>query len=247
MGMEKPDLSHYNLFIATPVMDGRPESNFNDSLIKTKALLEEHGAKLHHLTHKYCADIYLARARLLSAFLREKDATHMMFIDADMGWEAQDVARMLMLQRDFLAVAGPKKKYPLEFAFQLCDEHGKPIPLYHELETNVAEVTAVGAAFLMITKDCAQKIVDAHPELEFDADENTVEYAVFDPIIINVGDNSPRRRLSEDYSFCYRWRQLGGKVELLMDVRLTHTGSHTFSGCLLEELVKHDPSFKDVA
>lgn len=239
------DLSAYNLVIATPMFAGKPEHTFKKSLDATKEMLEAHGGKVVDINYKHCADIYLARTRLLGHFLRMKDPqpTHMLFCDDDMDWNPEDVAYMLMLNRDFLAAAGPRKKYPIDFAYQLCDDYSNPIPLYHEIETNVAEVSAVGAAFMMISRACAQKIVDAHPEQEFDFSDTEVECAVFDPIIVNVGPEYPRRRLSEDYSFCYRWRKLGGKVEVLLSVRLGHTGSHRFEGCLLDELAKRDPEF----
>ena len=242
---EKIDLSAYHLVIATPVHDGRLDSAFCKSLEATKELLTAHGAKVQYIEDKHCADIYLTRTRLLGTFLRLKDPqpTHMIFIDSDQDWNPIDICHMLMLNRDFLAAAGPRKKYPIDFAFQLCDDQSNPLPLMHEIETNVAEVTAVGAAFMMITRSCAQRIVDAHPELEFDFSDTIVECAVFDPIIVNVGPEYPRRRLSEDYSFCYRWRKLGGKIEVLLSVRLGHTGAHRFEGCLLDELAQRDPDF----
>lgn len=240
---DKIDLSAYHLVIATPVLDGKLESSFRKSLEATRELLKEHGAQIRFIEDKYCADIYLTRARLLGTFLRIKEATHMIFIDADMDWNPNDVVYMLLLNRDFLSAAGPRKKYPIDFAFQLCDDFSNVIPLYHEIETNVAEVSAVGAAFMMVSRNCAQRVVDAHPELEFDFSDTIVECAVFDPIIINKGLEYPRRRLSEDYSFCHRWKKLGGKIEVLLNVKLGHTGSHRFEGCLLEDLVKHDPDF----
>lgn len=243
MTQDKADLSPYKLLIATPVMDGRPESTYKNSLNQTKQMLEAHGSTLASVDHKYCADISLARAKLLSYFLRAKDFTHMLMIDADMGWKPEDVGRMLLLNRDFIAAVGPKKQYPICFAFQNVDDYSRVQPVLHELETNVGEFTEVGAAFLMISRACAERIVAAYPELEFDEEPGVTGYSVFDPLIINVGKDYPRRRLSEDYAFCYRWRKIGGKVQVLMDVELTHTGPHTFKGCLLTDVLMKDPEF----
>ncbi len=111
--------------------------------------------------------------------------------------------------------------------------------MYHELETNVAEIPFIGGAFVMISRDCAERMVKAYPELEYIAPDGETDYAVFDPIILK--ENGQKRRLSEDYAFCYRWRKIGGKVEAKMDVTLTHTGSHTFKGSLLEYLATDNP------
>lgn len=236
------DLSSYNLLICTPSFDGKVEETYQSSLDNTKALLSLHGAKIDVFKVKYVADIAFARSKLLGAFLRNERFTHMMFIDADMGWDAKDIAYMLMLQRDFIAAVGPKKIYPIEYAYQLIGDDSRPLPLYHELETNVAEIPYVGAAFMMLSRNCVEKMVRSYPELDYDMPDGEVEHALFDSIIINNPGN-PRRRLSEDFSFCYRWRKIGGNVEVKMDVTLTHTGGHTFTGNLFEHFRRTESSF----
>jgi hypothetical protein len=48
-----------------------------------------------------------------------------------------------------------------------------------------------------------------------------------------VGDPaSIGRYLTEDYSFCRRWRMLGGKVYALMEAELGHIGKHVYRGTL---------------
>jgi len=238
------DLSPYNLLIATPMGDGRPEDAYNVSLDNTKQLIRQHGGTVNNFKTKYVSDIYLARAKLFSFFLRQKEATHMIMIDADQDWTPEDVVWMLLLQRDFLAAVSCKKVYPLEFAYNMRGDNGKIGLLYHELETNIAEMPYVGAAFLMISRKCAEKMAESYPELEYYNPDGDTEYAVFDPIILK--NDGQKRRLSEDYAFCKRWRDIGGKVEVKMDVNLGHTGSHRFSGTLLEFFVNNEKSFSDL-
>jgi hypothetical protein len=212
-------------------------------LFDTKVLIKELGGQVHYVEGKYIADVYIARTKLLGIFYRNPQYTHILFIDDDMGWNAWDVIRMLLLEREFLCAIGPKKKYPIEFAFSLHDDYSRPIPLIHEVETNVAEISEAGGAFVLLKRSCVGRMWQAYPELEFDGDENTTDVALFDPIIINKGREWPRRRLSEDYAFCYRWRKLGGKVNVLLDVELSHTGSHTFKASLYDYLVQQTPDF----
>lgn len=243
----KIDLTGIHLLIATPSHDGKYESCYMDSLVETEKLIKEYGGQVGHIKINYCADIYYARARLAGAFYRAEKTTHMIMIDADMGWNAHDIVRMLLLRSDLIGAAGPRKQYPLNairnYAFALRDDYGNYMPFYHTLETNVGEVSEVGGAFLMISRACIEKMVNAHPELEFETDENTTDYALFEPIIINKGKEYTRRRLSEDYAFCYRWRQLGGKVEVLLDVKLKHVGGHCFEGQLLDALINEAGDF----
>lgn len=227
---DRIDLSPYSLLIATPISDGRPEDTYNVSMDNTKQLIRQYGGKVENFKTKYVSDIAFARSKLFGAFYRNKEYTHLLMIDADQDWPPEEVAWMLLLNRDFLAAVSCKKKYPLEYAFNMVGDDGKAWVLRHEIETNVAEIPFVGGAFVMISRDCADRMVSCYPELEYNI-ENIKEYSVFDPIII---DN--KRRLSEDYAFCYRWRKIGGKIEVKMDVDLGHTGSHRFHGNLYDFL-----------
>lgn len=241
--MEQINLSDYHILIASPIMDGKVEFVYQDSLVKTKQLLEHLGAKVQTLVAKYCADVALARSKLFGAFLRVPGATHMLSIDSDMGWNPEDVVTMLLQKRDFLAAVGPKKAYPITFAYNLSDDNFKQIPMNHEIETNIAEVSEVGGAFVLMSRECCQKLADSYPELQYHGDKDVIEYAIYDPIILNVGLDAPVRRLSEDFAICYRWRKLGGKVEVLLDVTLHHVGAHTFTGNLYHYCLAQDPDF----
>lgn len=229
-----PDLSHLSLLISSPSGSGVWEDSYVDSLNKTRTILEK--CKIRFDWHRalYASDVALTRAKLFADFYKSNfDRT--IFIDSDMAWAAEDIIRMLQLNRQFLCAAGPKKKYPLEFAFNMWGADGKPMPMTQEVHTNVAtNVPHVGGAFVMITKEVAKRMVASYPELEYDVSPGVTEWAVFDPIIL---DSKIRRRLSEDYAFCHRWRKIGGKVEMLTDVRLSHTGAHTFTGSVEESLV----------
>src|SRR5262249_21777665 len=49
-------------------------------------------------------------------------------------------------------------------------------------------------------------------------------------------DPDSGRYLSEDYAFCRRWRDMGGKVWVDLNCKLTHMGQHLFGGDLAESL-----------
>lgn len=235
---DRVDLSPFSLLIACPAMDGTVDLTFQHSLEYTKRTIEEYGGKCCVHFTKYVADIAYARSKLFGSFIRDKQFTHILYIDSDQGWNPVDVAYMLLLQRDFLAAVSPKKTYPLEFAFNMAGDDGKIGLLYHELDTNVAEMPFVGGAFVMLSRNCCEKLAASYPELEYFSPDNDIEYGIFDPVIIGN-----RRRLSEDYALCYRWRKIGGKVEVKMDVVLEHTGNHTFRGSLLEHFTRTQPGF----
>lgn len=237
---DKVNLSPYNLLIATPIGDGKPEDAYSTSLDNTKQLIRQYGGQVENFKTKYVSDISLARSKLFGAFRRNKQYTHMLMIDSDQDWQPEEVVWMLLLNRDFLGAVSTKKIYPQEFAFNMNGDDGKPWMLYHEVETNVAEIPFIGGAFVMLSRDCVERLAASYPELEYNI-ESMTEHAIFDPIIIGN-----KRRLSDDYALCYRWRKIGGKVEVKMDVDLGHSGSHRFSGSLLNYFKKTQPGFSGI-
>lgn len=216
--------------IATPCGDGKYERLFTIALCKTARLLDHLGVKFEFIDMPYNSDLPLARLKLFGYFYRN-DYTHLMMIDSDMGWEPSDVVRLLVADRDFIGGVGCKKKYPIEFAFSNLEDNSRELGmLTFEAGTQITEITEVGMAFILISKSCADKMVGAYGDLSFPGDSGITEYDVFAPIV------KDGRRLSEDFAFCRRWRDIGGKIYLLPDIRMTHTGSHTFSGMLMEHL-----------
>ena len=226
-------LSDISIQIATPCGEGKYNREYVKSFHNTACVLIECGAKVDWAEFPGCADLALARAKILGNFLRSQH-THLMMIDSDMGWHYDDVVRLLLMGKDFVGAAGRKKTNKLEFATNNCDDARNLLPLISDPNTGLIQCTEVGMAFMCITKSCAQRIVDAHLELAFDGDNGVIEYAVFDPFIIGVAPK--RRRLSEDFAFCHRWSAIGGEIWLLPDVVLQHVGTSVWEGALLQVL-----------
>jgi hypothetical protein len=238
---DRVNLSEFNLLILTPI-GSRPDDTYCSALDKTMQLIREYGGQVEVFKTRGISDIYYARSKLFGAFLRNKKYTHALMIDDDMEWQPEEVVWFLLLKRDMLAAVGTKKVFPIEFAWNMVGDDGKQMPLIHETETNVAEVPFVGAAFMMISRNCAERLAAAYPELQYDSVEKNVETDIFSPIIL-TDKSGNRRRLADDFALCYRWRKIGGKVEVKLDVTLGHTGSHTFKGNLLHHLTTNNRDF----
>jgi len=225
----KADFTGAKVLIATPSIDGKYESAFLVGLFDTMRSLRENGALSQFAEEKYTADIALARNKLLAAFLRT-DCTHMLMIDADMGWNFDAVIRLFFAKKDVVAVAGPKKRYPLSFAANYTDVAGNPLNLTYDNETATMEVSEIGMAFCLITRQCAERMVQAYPELRYIGITGEPESALFNPMVAH------QRFFSEDFAFCARWRAIGGQVFMAPDVPLSHVGSHTFKGAFSETI-----------
>jgi hypothetical protein len=182
----------------------------------------------------------------VAKFLDDPDATHFMFIDADIGYEVTQVVRMLAFDKDVVAGMYPLKDIrwdedamararggePLEHAFMRFVGLPCEAPEREE-EDGFVTGTYAGAGFLLIKRQVFERMRDSYPHLQYSAAHteavpslSTNQYAFFDCVI----DPVSREYLSEDYAFCHRWRALGGKIWLDTRGTLAHIGSHEFLG-----------------
>jgi hypothetical protein len=230
---EKP-LAGMSIQTATPCGDGRYVRGYVSSFHNTQCVLIELGAKVDFAEMPFVSDIGLARSKIFGNFLRSQH-THLFLVDSDMIWSFHDVVRLILAKKDFVAAAGPKKRWPIEFAANNCSDDGELLKVEWHADTGLVRCTEVGLAFALITKECAQKMADAYQDLKFPGDAGTDEFAIFDSFIVGKGPR--RRRLSEDFAFCHRWRRIGGEIFLLPDVKLGHVGSHTWEGALIDALM----------
>jgi hypothetical protein len=186
------------------------------------------------------------RNALVAKFLDDPDATHLIFIDADIGFEPGQVFRMLEFDRDVVAgmyplkditwdaaaIARIRRGEPLEHAFLrfvgvACDGNEQ------EEENGFVTGSYAGAGFLMIKRIVFDKLKASYPYLQYRAAHTAAEpslstnqYAFFDCVI----EESSGEYLSEDYTFCQRWRAIGGKIWLDTQGILAHVGPHEFVG-----------------
>jgi hypothetical protein len=229
--MTKP-LSHISVQVATPSGDGRFTQHYVTSLINTQHTLEHFGAQFNWAVFPGSSDLCHARNKILGEFVRAEKYTHLLKVDDDMGWEPADVVRMLASGKDFISGVGCKKKYPLEWCCSnRSDDAGiqQPVTFHQEGDIMLAEINYVGAGFVLISRECATRMIAAYQELMYvDCYDAQKEVGLYDPVTIINGDY--RERYFDDFAFCYRWRKIGGKVFAIPDIQLKHTGNHTFEG-----------------
>jgi hypothetical protein len=229
-----PDYTGVKLMLSTPSHTGRPEFEYKCSLDETKRIFDSRGITIQNGWELFNADIASARARLVSEFLRT-DFTHLLMIDDDMGWEMSAIDRLFYVDEPFVGIVGPKKSYPLRFAGNHIDKDGNPIPLHMDPEKGAAEVSMVGAAFVLLRRDMLEIMTDAYSELKYigpDARECT---ALFCPFVRD------KNYFQEDFAFSQRWKDIGGKIFICPDVKLKHVGRHVFEGCIAFDQGKLGP------
>jgi hypothetical protein len=171
-----------------------------------------------------------ARNTLTSKFLYNKESTHLMFIDADIGWEPWHLLVMLNAQKDVIGGLYPMKSLPVKWCvngFEGAQEEG---PLQ--------EVSKTGTGFMLIKREVFEKL-NQHPatkpfinDIGLPSELNPYMKTYFDTAV------RENRYYSEDWTFCENWRDLGGQVWVDKRVLLKHTGTYVFDFNTQEQLYK---------
>ena len=94
-------------------------------------------------------------------------------------------------------------------------------------------VDRVGTGFMRLRRDCLEKMVAAYPALRLKHPANPGDrhfHALFDTGIVD-GDF-----VGEDFTFCDRWRAIGGQVLVDPALNLGHHGAVAYDEPLLKYL-----------
>jgi hypothetical protein len=213
----QPEQKH--VWIAIPAYTGTIHLATMRSIISDLLLLADRGDRVTIFDESGNAMIGDCRGLIVSKFL-DGDGTHLVFVDSDVSWGAGSLLSLVDRGVDFVAGLYPQRRDPLDFC---CQWLPKP---ELELEDGLIEVAGVPAGFMCLGRAMLEKMVAHYADTQFycsQAPDNTA-YDLFGPY--RVG----RTKFGEDYSFCRRWRDLGGKIWIDPEIRMGHCGYKTFVG-----------------
>jgi len=171
-----------------------------------------------------------ARNTLTAKFLHTAESTHLMFIDADIGWEPWHLLVMLNAQKDVIGGLYPMKSLPVKWCV-----NGIP-GVEPEPDSNLVEVSKTGTGFMLIKRDVFDKL-NGHPAVKPFANDIGLPVEL-NPYMKTYFDTAVRegRYYSEDWTFCENWRDIGGQVWVDKRVLLKHTGTYVFDGAAQDKL-----------
>jgi hypothetical protein len=166
------------------------------------------------------------RQRVCHSFLLSS-ATHLLFCDGDI--EALDptcVRKMLASGHDVVAGAAPFKDKTGRVVCNVWpgtfDADGEQMSLKH----GCIDVMDVGTGFVLVSREALIRLMAAHPELlhwsRATEDRGAPLWALFDT---GIHDQAYQ---SEDYMFCRRWQDLGGRVYVYVPATFRHWGEYGY-------------------
>jgi hypothetical protein len=89
---------------------------------------------------------------------------------------------------------------------------------------------------MLIKREVFHKLEKAFPELNCMNDHQNRDFDTYHAAFDCMIDPVTRRYLSEDYAFCRRWQQIGGKIYADTSTTLGHVGNLPFNGQMSERL-----------
>jgi hypothetical protein len=251
------ELKQHKLFVATPMYGGMNHGLYMKSCLDLQTTMMRYGIEIKFSFLFNESLITRARNYLVDEFLRT-EYTHLLFIDSDINFNAQDVIALLALDKDVIGGPYPKKSMNWSNIAHAARNHPdleakKLESLVGEYVFNVVkgtqqfqvteplEVMEIGTGYMMVKRDVFDKMKVEYPTIKYKPDHvgqanfdgSRYIHAYFDTVIDTkesiVGGGSDRY-LSEDYMFCQMWRKMGGQIYLCPWMKTQHIGSYAFTG-----------------
>jgi len=231
------------LFVATPCYGGLVNEKYTQSMINLTSKAMQYGMGFGYFTRSNESLITRARNDLAFSFL-QTPATHLMFIDADINFDAEDVFKLISHNKDVMTGAYPTKMIDWNNMANSKDKSlaglQRSSVFYSSGFNNkvdkdgLLEVSYGATGFMLIKREVIEKMIKHYPETAYTPEvyddpsqAGMQKYALFDTMIYNG------KYLSEDYTFCHRWQQMGGKIYIDPSIVLDHVGTYTFKGSKL--------------
>lgn len=214
-----------------------------------------------------------ARNYVADEFMRS-DATHLFFVDSDIGFNAQDVLLMMGLMKDdspYDVLGGPYPKKCISWEkIKMAVDKGMADTNPNDLEKYIGdyvfnpkggqsqipihepvEVLELGTGFMMIRKSAMKTFAEKFSHYSYKPDHVRTEFFDGSREIMQFFqaeiDPVTKRYLSEDYWFTQKCQEIGLRTWLCPWMRLQHMGSYIFGGSLIDLAAVGAPATADPA
>ena len=212
-----------NILIGTPAYNSTVCSQYTKSLVDTCLLLKSMNIKfdVHFINNQI-----VTRARnMISHIFMTQDYTHLMFIDADIIWDPQDVIKLIKHDKECVIGLYPNKRYT---------KHENKVTINYSSEiidissnNNLISIKSAATGFMLLKKSALTRI---HPDIEqfFLPCGNEIFklYNYFNCMVVN------NNYLTEDFYFSYLFLKNGGGIYADKTITLLHVGNHEFGSLI---------------
>ena len=219
------DFSKCHLHIGIPCYGGMVSEPTMTSFLRFILMAQQAGLNWSLDTMVNESLVTRARNNLMAKMMTNTQATHFMFIDADIRFQPESILQMMACDKDVIGGLYPKKALPVNYVINLRPET--------KIQGDIFTVDTMGTGFLLFKRPVYEKLIAAHPECKYVDDVGLGKQ--YEPMMYSIFDCNIDERghyLREDWLFCRRWAKLGGEIWAHGKVLLNHIGHYEFAGDL---------------
>ena len=230
-----------HLAIGTPMYGGGCTSEYTQSLMDLTLSIKNSGGEVTSIFLGNESLIQRGRNSIAHYFLKT-DATHLMFIDADIKFKPRDIAKMIAADKELIIGPVPLKGIDWEQVRvaalsekQNLFEHTgiyniNHLPDHYMIDEDTPfEIEHGGSAFMLIKREVFERLIP-HTDSYVNGGRSIPEgEEVYNFFRVEINKDT-RHLLSEDYFFCDSYRKIGGKVWCAPWCETGHFGSYLFNG-----------------
>jgi len=241
-----------SLFVTTPMYGGMCNGLYTLGMIKMVRVFTQAGVPFQYSYMMNESLITRGRNSMAHDFLAT-DCSHMMFIDADIGFNPDDILKMIIMDKDIICGIYPKKEinwpqveqavkggvpaneltnHTGAFVVNLVDDAKSAVGSIHA----PIQIANGGTGFMLIQRKVFEALADKVPEYNNDMflsiDSERKPKIIKEFFATSIDATSGNRLLSEDYHFCKIAREAGFTVWAAPWAQLTHCGTYNFNGTL---------------
>ena len=188
-----------DVFIATPAYHEWLSIEYVASLAETCIRLTQAEIGVYHAVAPGNPFLDLARNELVEKFLAS-GASDLLFVDADVGWDAKAVTRVLSHPQEIVGGLVPKRDTASESSYHQNAITGR-------MQNGLFETKELPTAFMRIKRSAFAKLEKPY---------------------FKIGSNP--KDFGEDIYFCRRWCELGESLWIDSDITFTHRGGKAWKG-----------------
>jgi hypothetical protein len=238
-----------HILIGTPAYDDQVFVPYHNSVLGLIGYFRDRGVQWTSFV-KVATIIAHARNQIAQAVLEDKAITHLLFVDADMGFGTQLVHKMLAFDQPVVSCLYPKRRPHYEQLAALLRDGASPAEATSAAQSHVGEdallrvdgefvrrgdflqTRAAGTGVMLIKREVFERFAE-FPDLWVKA--NGPYPASFQPFA-PLRDEETGFWYSEDYAFCIRWRNLGGELWSCFNETITHAGRERYKANFTDRL-----------
>jgi len=253
----------FKIFLGMPMYGGMLTENTMHGLLQLQQWSMANGVGMRVQTMGNESLITRARNTIVSMMMDQTDyvATHLLFIDADIGFNAENIQRLICADKDVVCGIYPRKhihweKVIAEFKKNpnITEDELEVKSLGYNLnfddpqnvkmENGFCKVSEAATGMMLVKREVFRTMMKKFPERKYESDQiiNGKSFKsdnCYDLFAVGPYQTAKQKRyLSEDYYFSRLWQECGGEIWADMAMPLTHFGNRAFKGHVGSMLAK---------